>query len=143
MNAQQIAEAASASMHAQDYCAQTLNMTVDEIAPGSATVSMVATKQYANGHGFCQGGIVTTLADTAFAHACNSYNRLTVAQGLNIEFVRPALIGEKLSAVASEQSRGKLTGIYQVKVFNPQQKLVAIMSGKSFEHGDPIVESSN
>jgi len=139
MKAQQIAEAASAKMHAKDYCAQTLNMNVDEIAPGSATVTMVATKEYANGHGFCQGGIVTTLADTAFAHACNSYNRITVAQGLTIEFVRPAIVGDKLTAIATEQSRGKITGIYQVKVFNPQQKLVAIMSGKSFEHGEPIV----
>ena len=139
MNAQQIAAAASARMHTEDDCAQSLKMTVDEIVPGSATVSMIASKAYANGHGVCQGGIVTTLADTAFAHACNSYNRLTVAQGLSIEFIRPAIIGEKMTAVATEQSRGKRTGVYQVKVFNPQQKLLAIMSGKSFEHGEPII----
>lgn len=139
MKAQKLAEFVSAKMHSLDRCAQTLGMTVDSIAPGGATVSMVVNESYANGHGFCQGGIITTLADTAFAHACNSYNRLTVAQGLGIEFVRPAVINEKLTAIAIEQSRGKLTGIYQVKVFNPQQKLVAIMSGKSHQHGDKIV----
>ena len=139
MNSQQLAEAVSAKMHALDYCAKSLAMVVDSVAPGSATVSMIASKDFANGHGFCQGGIITTLADTAFAHACNSYNRLTVAQGLNMEFVRPAIINEKLTAVATELSRGKVTGVYQVRVFNSNQKLVAMMIGKAFEHGDAIV----
>lgn len=131
-NAQQIAEKASAIMHSNDYCAHSLQINIDSVAPGTATVSMVVDKAYANGHGFCQGGIITTLADTAFAHACNSYNQMTVAQGLTIEFVRSAKIGERLMAVATEQSRGRLTGVYQIKVFNPDDKLVAIMSGKSF-----------
>jgi len=93
---------------------------------------MTVSKKFANGHGFCQGGIITTLADTAFAHACNAYNRITVAQGLSIEFIRSAKIGERLVAIATEQSRGRLTGVYQVKVYRPDEKLVAIMTGKSF-----------
>jgi len=138
LNPQQVAEKASAIMHANDVCAQTLGITVTSVAPGQATVVMVVSSDYANGHGYCQGGIVTTLADTAFAHASNSYNRMTVAQGLSIEFVRSAQVGEQLTAVATEQSRGRLTGVYQVKVSNPPGQLVAIMTGKSFVRDKPI-----
>lgn len=138
LNAQQIAEKSSAKMHAGDHCAKTLNMSIDKVAPGYAEVSMVVDQAYSNGYGVCQGGIITTLADTAFAHACNSYNRVTVAQGLSVEFVRPGILGEKLTAIAEEEHRGKLTGVYKVHVYNPKQKLVAIFSGKSYEIGDPI-----
>ena len=138
LDEQQIAEKSSATMHAGDHCAKTLNMSIDKVAPGYAEISMIIDKAYSNGYGVCQGGIITTLADTAFAHACNTYNRMTVAQGLSIEFVRPGVLGEKLTAIAEEEHRGKLTGVYKVHVYNPQQKLVAIFSGKSYEIGDPI-----
>ncbi len=138
---QQIAEKGSAIMHENDICAQTLGMVVEKITPGYASVSMTVNERFANGHGFCQGGIITTLADTAFAHACNSYNQITVAQGLSIEFIRSAKIGERLIAMASEQSRGKLTGVYQVQVFNSESKLVAIMTGKSFSREQTIFKN--
>lgn len=131
-NAQQTAEKCSEILHSSDYCAKTLGIKIECITPGEAKLTMRVDKAYANGYGMCQGGIVTALADTAFAHACNSYNKVTVAQGLSIEFVRPAKIDEVLSAHAIEQSRGKHTGVYQVEVRNPLNKLVAIMTGKSF-----------
>jgi len=139
-DAQKIAEKASAIMHQNDYCAQTLNIEIDHVSPGHATTSMIVSEDFANGHGFCQGGIITTLADTAFAHASNSYNLMTVAQGLTIEFVRSAKVGERLVAVATEQSRGRLTGVYQVLVTNPNDHLVAIMSGKSFAREDALFD---
>jgi acyl-CoA thioesterase len=138
MTAQMVAEKSSAIMHAADKCAQTLGIKVVEVSPGHAVVSMTVHADYANDHGYCQGGIITTLADTAFAHACNSYNEINVAQGLSIEFVRSAKVGDQLLATAVEQSNGKRTGVYQVLVTNSDNKLVAIFSGKSFARNQPI-----
>ena len=134
-----IAEQASAKMHSTDYCAQNFGIKVIKVAPGYAELSMTVRPEFANGHGMCQGGLIATLADTAFAHACNACNRKTVAQRFAIDFIRPANVGERLVAVADEQSRGKLTGIYQVKVSNPDGKLVAIFNGSSFEIGGAVV----
>lgn len=135
-----LAERASEHMHSTDYCAQMLGIKVQKVALGRAELTMRVRPEFANGHGMCQGGLISTLADTAFAHACNSYNRKTVAQRFAIDFVRPANVGENLLAVAEEQSRGKLTGIYQVKVTNPSGKLVAIFNGTSFEIGGTVLE---
>ena len=142
INHSDIAERASAHMHATDYCAQMLGIEVQNIAPGYAELTMTVRPEFANGHGMCQGGLISTLADTAFAHACNSCNRKTVAQRFAIDFIRPANVGEKLLAVGEEQSRGKLTGIYQVKVSNPSGKLVAIFNGTSFEIGGAVIEDT-
>ncbi|MFT5610198.1 MAG: acyl-CoA thioesterase [Arenicella sp.] len=135
----EIAERASAHMHSTDYCAQMLGIEVQKVAPGYAELTMTVRPEFANGHGMCQGGLISTLADTAFAHACNSCNRKTVAQRFSIDFIRPANVGEKLVAVAEQQSRGKLTGIYQVNVTNSNQKLVAIFNGSSFEVGGAVL----
>lgn len=140
ISAQETAEKSSATMHASDRCADTLNIKIESVGPGQAVVSMIVNQAYANGHGFCQGGIITTLADTAFAHACNSYNRMSVAQGLSIEFVRSAKVGERLVATATEKSRGSLTGVYLIEVRNQAHKVVAIMTGKSFARNETIFE---
>lgn len=139
-NDTQIAIRASAHMHTTDYCAQMLGIEVQKVAPGYAELTMTVRPEFANGHGMCQGGLISTLADTAFAHACNSGNRKSVAQRFSIDFIRPANVGVKLRAVAEELSRGKLTGIYQVKVTNPSGKLVAFFNGSSFEIGGEVVE---
>ena len=82
---QQIAEQASAAMHSTDQCSQAMGMQIVAVGPGCANVEMAVREDFVNGQGYCHGGIITCLADTAFAHACNSYNRRTVAQGLSIE----------------------------------------------------------
>jgi len=131
---------ASTHMHSNDHCAHMMGIEVKKVEPGYVELTMTVRPEFANGHGMCQGGLVATLADTAFAHACNSANRKTVAQGFSIDFVRPANVGEKLLAVAQEQSRGKLTGLYQVKVMNPDGKLIAILNGNSFEIGGTVLD---
>ncbi len=140
LDRQAIAEKASATLHDRDACATLLGITIDDVQPGSAVVSMVVESTMANGHGICQGGLITTLADTAFAHASNSYNRTTVAQGISIDFVKPALLGQRLSATASEQHRGKTTGIYEVRVRNEDDQLLAIFTGRSFELNQPVFD---
>ena len=137
---QAIAERASATMHSTDHCAEMLGLKILSVAPGRSEISMQVRPEFANGHGMCHGGLISALADTAFAHACNACNRKTVAQRFAIDFIRPAMVGETLLAAAEEQSRGKQTGIYQVKVTNPAGKLVAIFNGTSFEIGGTVVD---
>ena len=135
---QQIAEQASAAMHSTDQCSQAMGMQIVAVGPGFANVEMAVREDFVNGQGYCHGGIITCLADTAFAHACNSYNRRTVAQGLSIEFVGSAILDDRLTAVASEQSRGRQTGVYQVLVYKACGKLIALLTGKSFERGGTL-----
>ena len=135
----ELAQQCSDKLHSMDECAQTLNISIDYVKAGQAKLSMVVDQRYANGFGHCQGGIITTLADTAFAHACNSYNKVTVAQGLSIEFVRPAKVGDTLTATAIEVSRGRVTGVYKTKVFNSHNNLVALFVGKSYELDNSIL----
>ena len=134
-----LAQRASHAMHEKDISAQELGIEILSIGAGRAALSMFVKPQFANGYGICQGGLVATLADAAFAHACNSYNRKTVALNFCIDFVRPAIIQDTLTATACELSRGKVTGIYEVKVTNQKDKLVAVFKGTSYEIGDEIV----
>lgn len=135
-----LAERASTKMHSTDYSAHALGIEVQSIKPGYAELTMTVRADFVNGYGVCQGGLISTLADAAFAHACNSYNRRTVAQHFAIDFIRPANVGEQLLATANEQSRGKLTGVYHVTVTNSDGKLIALFNGTSFEVGGAIVD---
>ena len=137
---QEIAERCSAYLQENDICAETLTISIDSVGPGKAQVSMKISDQFLNGHGFCQGGIITLLADTAFAHASNSYNRVTVAQGLSVDFLLPVKAGEILTAIAVEKARSRLTGVYEIQVLDSMLKLVAIVSGKSFQKKSQLLD---
>ena len=91
-------------------------MQVVEVAPGTATVSMVVRADMVNGHGIGHGGLTFTLADTAFAFACNTYNRRTVAQAAEIRFLAPTRLDDVLVARAAERSRQGRDGIYDIAV---------------------------
>lgn len=84
-----------------------------------------------NGHGICHGGFIFSLADTAFAYACNSHNELTVAQHCSIDFVRPARAGEQLTATAREVMRRPRSGVYDVTVCGADGAPVALFRGLS------------
>ena len=96
LTAQQIAEKSSAALGAHDAASQALGLQVTHIAPGQANVTMQVTEQMLNGHGICHGGLIFTLADTAFAHACNSYNQRVVAQTCSVSFLAPGQLGDQL-----------------------------------------------
>jgi acyl-CoA thioesterase len=130
-DALRVARAASAAMHASDYASQALGMEVRAIAPGHAEVTMTVRRDMLNGHAVCHGGFVFTLADSAFAHACNSYNRLSLAAAASIEFLLPAHEGDLLTAVARERTRARRSGIYDVEVHNGRGELVALFRGRS------------
>lgn len=123
--------AVAAAMYQRDSAAQALGIRLDAIGPGSATMSMPVRPDMIQGHGSCHGGMIFALADTAFAYACNSENQATVAAGANIEFLKPAYLGERLSAVASRITQAGRAGIYDILVRNQQGEVVASFRGKS------------
>lgn len=130
-DAQVLAENAARSMYAQDSAAQALEIRIIEVRPGYACLKMIVRENMVNGHGLCHGGLVFTLADTAFAYACNSYNVVTVASSAGIEFLLPGCQGDELTAVAQEQSRSRRTGIYDVTVTNQVGARIALFRGRS------------
>ncbi len=101
---QALAEAVTAAMWSRDRTAQALGMRIESVGPGRATVRMTVRGDMVNGHHICHGGLIFTLADTAFAYACNAYNRNTVASGCNIDFVATGREGDTLQAEAVERT---------------------------------------
>ena len=132
MTPQEIAEASARAMWNDDSASQRLDMALDHIAPGEATLSMTVTDAMSNGHGNCHGGFIFTLADSAFAFACNSYNEQTVASGISVDFIAPAREGDVLTATAREVALSGRTGVYDITVTNQHGAVIAVMRGKSY-----------
>lgn len=127
-----LARRASEAMWAADAASGALGMTVEQVAFGNAMVRMRVRPDMVNGHGVCHGGLIFTLADSAFAVACNTHNRRTVAQGADITFLAPVHEGDDLLAVAHERHRGERSGIYDVTVYR-ENTVVAEFRGRSRE----------
>lgn len=135
---QSVAAGSARAMYAQDHASQALGMRILEVRPGYARLSMTVREDMVNGHKLCHGGLIFTLADSAFAFACNTYNSVTVASAANVEFLLPARLGDELTATAEERSRSKRTGVYDVVVRNRQGESVALFRGRSHELGGSI-----
>lgn len=131
MTPQELAEAAAAAMWNDDSASQRLNMTLEQVAPGAARLSMTVTEAMSNGHGNCHGGYIFTLADSTFAFACNSYNQRAVAQHCSVSYLIPVHIGDRLTATAREVSRYGRSGIYDVRITNQDGAQVAEFRGHS------------
>ena len=127
------------AMYARDRAAQMLGIDVVEIAPGHAKCTMTVRDDMLNGHDICHGGIVFTLADTAFAYACNSRNERAVALQCSISFAAPARAGERLSAVAEERAAGGRTGTYDVTVLGPDGTPIALFRGTNYRISGTLV----
>ena len=137
---QQLAEQVRALMLENDRATRALGMQVTAIAPGRATVTMTVRADMLNGHATCHGGLITTLADSAFAFACNSGNELTVASGLSIDFVAPGREGDLLTAEAHEVQAAGRTGVYDVTVTDQRGERIAVFRGRSHRmKGRPTV----
>jgi acyl-CoA thioesterase len=128
---QELAEACARAMWNDDSASQRLGMTLDRVAPGEAVLSMTVRSDMTNGHGICHGGYVFTLADSAFAFACNGYNQRTVAQQAAVTFLAPVAVGDRLTARAVELSRQGRGGIYDVHITNQDGAPVAEFRGHS------------
>ena len=128
---QAVAEATRERMFANDAAAKMLGMRVSAISPGSATVTMRVRPELLNGFGICQGGLITTLADTAFAYACNAFGEVTVASGFDVELLAAGRDGDLLTAQAVQVSQAGRTGVYDVAVRNQDGLLIALFRGRS------------
>ncbi|XEN34111.1 acyl-CoA thioesterase (plasmid) [Ensifer sp. WSM1721] len=131
MTAEELANACARVMWDDDQASQRLGMTIDHIAPGAATLSMTITPEMTNGHGTCHGGYIFTLADSAFAFACNSYNQRAVAQHCSVTYIAPAFEGDRLTATAHEVSRRGRGGIYDIRIANQRGEHIAEFRGHS------------
>jgi acyl-CoA thioesterase len=100
---------------------------------------MTVRKDMVNGHDICHGGLVFSLADSAFAFSCNSYNRVTVALAASIEFLAPARLGDHLTAESQEQALGGKTGVYDVVVSNQDDRRLALFRGKSYRLNGAVI----
>ena len=129
--AQQIAEAAREAMWAQDKASRALGMKITRVGPGRATMRMAVRPKMCNGHLICHGGMIFALADSAFAFACNSHNRVTVANNCTISFLAPAREGDVLFAEAVERHRGGRSGVYDVTITNQDAQIIALFRGHS------------
>jgi acyl-CoA thioesterase len=130
--AQAIAERVSDGMFAKDSAAHLLGMAVTAIAPGHATVTMTVRPDMLNGFGICHGGLIATLADMAFAYACNSYNEMTVASGFDVDLLGPGRVGDLLTATGRVVSQGARMGVYDMEVTNQSGERIAVFRGRSY-----------
>ena len=131
MSADELARATAAAMFETDACSRALGIELLEVREGYARMQMRVRADFLNGHRICHGGLIFTLADSAFAFACNSRNINTVASGCSIEFLRPVHGGDMLTAEAAEQSLTGRRGIYDIRVINRANEIVAMFRGKS------------
>ncbi len=131
MTPQQVADATRDAMWAGDRASRLLGMQVAAVGPGSARLTMAVREDMLNGHAICHGGLITTLADSAFAFACNSYNEVTVASGFDVNLVAVARLGDQLTAQADEVSKAGRTAVYDVTVRNQRGETVAVFRGRS------------
>src|SRR5204863_8945680 len=112
----QLARACADTMWKEDNASKGLGMEILDIKPGYAQLAMTIKPNMVNGHGIAHGGFIFTLADSAFAFACNSHNERAVAAHGNITFIRPGKLGDRLVATAREVSRTGRSGIYDISV---------------------------
>jgi len=136
---QTIAERVGAGMFAEDAASQGLGMSIEAMGPGYARLSMSVRPDMLNGFKICHGGFITTLADSAFAFACNSANQLTLAAAIAVDFIAPAREGDRLTAEAQELALAGRTGIYDVKVVNQRGETIALLRGRSHRLKDQQV----
>ena len=119
-------------MMQNDLFSQWLGITVLDVSEGYSKIKMTVRKEMINGFGIVHGGIAFSLADSAFAFACNSRNVLTVALDTSINFIKPVHVDDVLTAEAKELHNGKSTGLYHITITNQKEHVVAIFKGTCF-----------
>jgi len=132
MTPQALAHRVGETMFAVDVASKdTMGMELISCEPGRAVIRMEVKPLHLNGHQICHGGFIFTLADSTFAFACNSYNKVAVAAGCSIEFLKPVQLGDVLTCEGVEQTLSGRHGIYDMKVSNQRGEVIAMFRGKS------------
>jgi acyl-CoA thioesterase len=130
-DAAEIARASADAMWAEDKASRAMGMKLEKVAPGLAVLSMSVGVNMVNGHGLCHGGYIFSLADSAFAFACNSHNQRHVAQHCQISYLAPGRLGMRLIAEARERHRAERSGVYDVTVRSEAGETIAEFRGHS------------
>jgi acyl-CoA thioesterase len=138
VDAQHLAERAVDALFARDMASEMLGMRVVGVKPGYARVAMTVRPDMVNGHRICHGGLIFSLADSAFAASCNSHNENTVAAAASIDFLAPAFEGDELSAEANELWRSGRSGLYEITVTNQRGERIALFRGRSHRIGGSL-----
>lgn len=131
MNADQLAQACAQAMWADDEASRGLGIELISVAPGRSEVAMTVAERHVNGHKICHGGFIFTLADSAFAFSCNTYNQRSVAQHCAITFLVAGKLGDRLTARAAERHRAGRSGIYDITVTRQDGIVIAEFRGHS------------
>ncbi len=128
-------------LHATEGVADLFGLVMEDAGFGWARCSMIVKESMTNGHKVCHGGVLFSLADSAFAWACNSRNVISFAQSASISFIAPAKIGEKLTATAREEAVEGRTGVYTVTIAADDGRTIAVFQGLSRTAGGAVVEA--
>ena len=140
MTADHLARRVADCLHAREGTGPAWNIEIEDVREGTARVAMVVREDMINGHGICQGGLVTALADSCFAFACNAYDEVTVASGFDVDLVAPGRLGDVLTARAVEVNKSGRLGVYDVEVRNQRDERVCVFRGRSYTmKGKPVV----
>jgi len=129
----------AAHMMQHDLFSQWLGIEIIEIKEGYSKIKMTVRTEMINGFGIVHGGIAFSLADSAFAFACNNRNNLSVALDTSINFIKPVHVNDLLTAEAKELHNGKSTGLYQISIFNQKDHLVAQFKGTCYRTNKPLL----
>ncbi len=132
-------EAIVATMWEKDYFSQWLGLNIEKVAYGYCRLSFKIRKEMLNGHGSVQGGVIFSAADSAFAFACNTQGKVTVALEVSINFTKPGYEGETLWVEAQCLHHGKKTGVYDVKVLNESKELLAVFKGTCYTTSKDVI----
>ena len=127
-------------MMENDFFSQWMGVEVLEIKEGYSKIKMTIREEMVNGFGIVHGGIPFSLADSAFAFACNNRNNLSVALDVTITFTKPVNVGDELTAEAREVHNGKSTGVYLINVTNQKNEQVALFKGTCFRTGKKLIK---
>jgi acyl-CoA thioesterase len=122
-----------------DFFSQWMGIEVLEIREGYSKIRMVIRKEMVNGFGIVHGGIPFSMADSAFAFACNNRNNLSVALDVTISFIKAMHIGDTLTAEAKEVHNGRSTGVYLIHITNQKDEHVALFKGTCFRTGKSLI----
>jgi acyl-CoA thioesterase len=132
-------EAVVSHMMENDFFSQWMGVEVVDVKEGYSKIRMTIRKEMVNGFGILHGGLPFSLADSAFAFACNNRNNLSVALDVTITFMKPVNVGDVLTAEANEVHNGRSTGVYLINVTNQRNEQVALFKGTCFRTGKTLV----
>jgi acyl-CoA thioesterase len=141
MNKDQLAGSVVSHMMENDYFSQWMGVEVIDVKEGYSKIKMTIRKEMVNGFGIVHGGLPFSLADSAFAFACNNRNNLSVALDVTITFTKAVNVGDVLTAEAKEIHNGRSTGVYLITVTNQKNESVALFKGTCFRTGKPLISS--